>query len=235
MNELERMEELTDIRRMILNLLKKEKSKTIAELAERLGVTYEATRQQVVHMEREGWIVGKIRRSTTRSAGRPISRYMLTALGDHLFPKGYDQLAIKLIDTVGEELGGEALKRILAAVTEEQVRAWEPMMRGKSLDERLALLRDLYVKGDSFMEIERTAEGIRLIERNCPYLNVAMRHPALCSTSVSVLARLLGVKVLRQERFQSGDQCCAFRILTDQPIDPASFTFEIEPAAPTGT
>jgi predicted ArsR family transcriptional regulator len=226
------MEELTDIRRMILNLLKKEKAKTIAELAERLDVTYEAMRQQIVHMEREGWIAGKIRRSSTRTAGRPISQYSLTPLGDHLFPKSYDRLAIALIDTVGEELGADAVKRLLAAVTDEQVRAWEPLMRGKSLEQRMALLRDLYFEGDPFMEIERTAEGLRLIERNCPYLNVAMRHPALCSTSVSVLTRLLGVKVLRQERFQAGDQCCAFRILTDQPIDPATVVFELEPPVP---
>jgi predicted ArsR family transcriptional regulator len=225
------MDELSDIRQIILRLLKKEKAMTIAELAERVGVTYEATRQQVVQMEREGWITGKIRRNTTRSAGRPISQYSLTSLGDHLFPKGYDRLAITLIDTAAETLGMDAVRRMLAAVTTEQVRAWEPLMRGKSIDERLALLRNLYTEGDPFMEVEHTAEGTRLIERNCPYLNVAMRHPALCSISVSVVSQLLGVKVLREERFQSGDQCCAFRVLADQPIDLSSYHFDLEPAA----
>ena len=219
------MEELSEIRRMILHLLKKEKALTIAELAGRLGVTYEATRQQIVQMERDGWITGKIRRGPTRTAGRPISQYTLTATGDHLFPKGYDRLAIALIETVGEKLGADALKGLLAAVTEEQVRTWEPLMRGRSVDERIELLRDLYFAGDPFMEVERSAAGTRLIERNCPYLNVAMRHPALCSISVSVISQLLGVKVIREERFQAGDQCCAFR-LTSEPIGIDGFEME---------
>lgn len=228
------MEEQTDIRRAILQILKKEKGKTIAELAERLGVTYEAARQQVVQLERDGWILGRIRRSATRSAGRPISQYTLTTSGDHLFPKSYDRLAVKLVETMAAQFGLEAVKQVLAAVTEEQVRAWEPLLSGKGLEERLDLLKNLYFEGDPFMEIERGPGGIRLIERNCPYLNVAMAHPALCSTSVSVLTRLLGVKVIREERFQSGDGCCAFRLLTDQPIDPVTIQFELEPAGGRG-
>lgn len=223
------MEEQTDIRRQILQILKREKGKTIAELAERLGVTYEAARQQIVQLERDGWIAGKIRRTAQRSAGRPISQYTLTMSGDHLFPKSYDRLAIKLVETMAAQFGIEGVKQVLAAVTEEQVRTWEPLLAGKGLEERLDLLRNLYFEGDPFMEIERGSNGIRLIERNCPYLNVATAHPALCSTSVSLLTRLLGVKVLREERFQSGDGCCAFRLLTDQPIDPAMITFELEP------
>ncbi|HVZ38095.1 MAG TPA: winged helix-turn-helix transcriptional regulator [Candidatus Kapabacteria bacterium] len=222
------MEELSGIRQLILNVLKKEQSRTIAELASAVGVTYESVRQQLLLMEREGWVAGSVNRSGRRGAGRPIAHYSLTTAGEHLFPKHYDQLAIRLIDTIGEELGEELLLRLLANVTDAQVLKWEPLLRGKDLEERIEILKDLYQHGDSHMEIVSSGEGLMLIERNCPYLNVAMRHSALCSTSVSALTRLLGVRVVRTERFQNGDRRCVFRVMEDQPVDTVSFRFQIE-------
>ena len=68
------------------------------------------------------------------------------------------------------------------------------------------------------MEVEEDADGLRLIEHNCPFLNVAQHHPALCSVTINTLSRLLGVRVVREERFQTGNGLCAFRILADQPL-----------------
>ncbi len=41
------------------------------------------------------------------------------------------------------------------------------------------------------------------------------------------LSRLLGVRLRREKKFQDGDRCCAFRVLTDRPIDD-SFRFALE-------
>lgn len=48
------LEELSEIRRAILLLIKQEQRATIGELAAQLGVTYEAVRQQIVQMEADG-------------------------------------------------------------------------------------------------------------------------------------------------------------------------------------
>jgi hypothetical protein len=57
-----------------------------------------------------------------------------------------------------------------------------------------------------------------------------MEHPVLCSLSVSTLEMLLGRKVVREERFQSGNGRCVFRIRMDAPAPKADFRFE--PPAP---
>jgi predicted ArsR family transcriptional regulator len=223
------MEELSEVRRNILRLLKSDRAMPIAAIAERLDITYEGTRQHVTAMEREGWVRGRIVRGKRGAVGRPISHYSLTEAGDHLFPKHYDLLAIKLVEATGELFGDDALKTLLAAITDAQVAKWEPLVRGKSLPERLAVLRDLYLQDDPFMSTESASGELRLVERNCPFLNVAMKHPALCSTSVATISRLLGCKVIREERFQAGDQRCVFHVLTNEPIDLAAQTFQLEP------
>jgi predicted ArsR family transcriptional regulator len=67
-----------------------------------------------------------------------------------------------------------------------------------------------------------------LVEKNCPFLNVATRRPALCSVTVSTLSRLLGQTVTREKRFQNGDGRCVFRVHLDQPLNPETFRFAFE-------
>jgi predicted ArsR family transcriptional regulator len=154
-------------------------------------------------------------------------QYSLTEIGDHLFPKRYDELSIALIDTLTENFGLAGIEQALATITDAQVLQWEARLAGKSLDERIEMLRSFYFDGDPFLSVERTNGETILIERNCPFQKVATARPQLCSTTVSTLTRLLGVRVERRQRFQNGDGRCTFHVLADQPIDPAfRFTFE---------
>jgi len=192
-------------------------------------LTGEAVRQQLLQLQREGWIEAKITRSLERlRTGRPATSYSLTEAGDHLFPKHYDVLNVALIDAMADELGSEATRRVLRHVAEEKVAANEPAMRGLSLGQRVAALHDWYLDSDPYMETEEAEGGYRLIERNCPFFNTAMRRPALCSVTVSALTRLLGVRVRREEKFQNGDGRCVFRVYENEPIDSATWEFQLE-------
>jgi len=127
-----------------------------------------------------------------------------------------------------EELGPEATLRVLRHVAEVKVAANEPAMRGLSLDQRVAALHDWYLDSDPYMETEEVEGGYRLIERNCPFFNTAMRRPALCSVTVNALTQLLGMRVRREEKFQNGDGRCVFRVYANEPIDSATWQFRLE-------
>jgi predicted ArsR family transcriptional regulator len=119
---------------------------------------------------------------------------------------------------VSNFLGKDVLINLLSAMVEERIRQWEPKLNGLSTLERLDALKDFYKDDDSFMEVENKDHVFSLIERNCPFHNVAMQRPILCSVSVSVLTHLLGCSVKREKRLQNGDGCCAFRVNMDEPI-----------------
>jgi predicted ArsR family transcriptional regulator len=215
-------------RREILTYIKTNTSATIAQLAVELGVTDEAIRQHIVHLENQGWIAGTAAKTEPARVGRPVVQYSLTEAGDHLFPKRYDELSVALIDTLVANYGLSALEHALAAITDAQVQDWEQRLAGKSLDERIEMLRGFYFEDDPFTTVEHANGETILVERNCPFQKVAMMRPQLCSTTVSTLTRLLGVRVERRQRFQNGDGKCTFHVLADQPIDPATFRFEFE-------
>jgi predicted ArsR family transcriptional regulator len=226
---MKKSKQLPDSRRAVLQHLKREGAATAGELAERLGMTREGARQWLQVLEKEGAIARTAPRETG-GAGRPAVSFALTPEGEHLFAKNYDSLAVSLVDAVADQLGQEALVKLLAAITEQQVKEWEPKLAGKSLPERIKALKGIYFEEDPHTSVRKDARGYVLVERNCPYLNVALRRPHLCSVTVSTLTRLLGVRVVREARFQDGDRRCVFRVLEDQPVDPDSYGFTLEEA-----
>lgn len=219
-----RLDDFAELKRSLLLALKRGGAKAISALAKPLGVTGEAVRQQLTSLEKDGWV----RREPgprVEARGRPTTLYALTAAGEELFPKAYDALAVELLDAVAGQMGPEALEKILAALVEARVERLEPEMRGLPLEKRLARLKELYLAEDPFMSVERRGKELRLVERNCPFYGVASRRPALCSVTVNAMSRLLGRRVSREERFQTGHGRCAFVVKLDE--DPPS-RFELE-------
>ena len=222
------VDQLPDSRRAILLTLKREGPSTIAQLADALQLTGEAIRQQLLQLQREGWIESRIARSEERGrTGRPATRYSLTEAGDHLFPKNYDLLNVAVMDAVAGELGTDGAKRVLARVCDDRVAAGEASVRGLTLEERVEKLKGFYFETDPYMDSQKVDDGFLLVERNCPFLNTAMRRPMLCSVSVNALTRLLGVRVAREETFQGGAGRCVFRIYANEPVD-ATAEFKLE-------
>lgn len=233
MSDTPSLDAMSEPRREILVALKTGGPLSIAELAERLTITYEAVRQHMAQLELDGWIGRQVAR-TSAGPGRPRRSFSLTSAGDHLFPKAYDELAVQLIDAATDVLGHEAVRRLLEVVAERKVEEWAGVVRNLPLEARLKLLTGIYQGDDPFCHLEYDDDGTtKLVETNCPYLEVARRRPALCSVTVSVLRRLLGRKVVRTQRFQDGHGRCVFKIL-DQPADTTQvfdWEPELEPSA----
>lgn len=217
---------MSDARQQLLHELKLRGSATPAELADALGVTGEAVRQQLAGLAEQGWVQHEPQ--ARRGRGRPAHAYRLTPAAEAQFPKFYDALTVTLLRSVDERFGDDGLAAVLADITDRQVAAWRPKIDGKPLARKMHALRGVYFDDDPYTEVARDADGAMLIEHNCPYLAAAVDEPRLCSVTVSTMKRLLGVEVERTERFQLGDGRCVFRVHADRPT-PDGFRFGWEP------
>lgn len=211
----------------ILRFMKARGACTIGEAAKRLRITHEGVRKQMAVLEENGSVTREPVPGTGKR-GRPVDAYRVTPAGDRLFPKAYDRLAADLITGVAAAGGPGLIQKLLASLTDMRVAAWEPMLAGLSPEARLDRLKGLYLKDDPFMSAEKRDGDLILVERNCPFLDVALEHPALCSLSVSTLERLLGHPVVREEKFQSGHGRCVFRIRLGKKLPDRQFHLEAE-------
>ncbi|MEH7253242.1 winged helix-turn-helix transcriptional regulator [Neobacillus niacini] len=211
-----RSHHLSEPRRRIIRFLKNNGTSSMNELSSFLEISSEAVRQHLLQLEKDGWIT---RFSENNGIGRPVLHYRLTPEGEHLFDKNYDHLTIEVLDTLLHELGDDALKKVLSSMIEERISKWESRLQSLNTEERLNALKDFYTEDDSFMEVENENNSYSLIERNCPFHNVALKRPILCSVTVSVLTHLLGCSVIREKKLQNGDGCCTFRVLLNEPVN----------------
>lgn len=218
---------VANVKQKILSILKEQGEATTAELAALLDNSYEAVRQQLKQLE-EAELVLPCERANPSGVGRPIRYYTLSRHGDHHFPKAYDALAVTLLDTVYETWGPEGLRQALATLSQAQVARWESVLASMDLEDRLHALRDFYLQEDPFTEVRREGDDLQLLEHNCPFLNVALQRPALCSVTVSTLERLLQHPVSRERRFQDGDGCCVFHVHHEISLDENAPAFRFE-------
>ncbi|MDB5047146.1 MAG: transcriptional regulator [Fibrobacteres bacterium] len=224
--------EKSDVRQLILRFLKIRGRAQVSEVAKHLRVTHEGARKHLIRMEESGWI-SRNPETDQKIQGRPKDFYAVTAIGDRQFPKAYDRLSIAILEALRLETGGKGAGKILSALAKAQVEDWTPRLQGKGTREKMEALKALYMQADPFTTVETDDGDFLLIERNCPFLNVAMEHPALCSLSVSTLEMLLDRPVVREERFQTGHGRCVFRVKMGSPAPKKEFRFEpgLPPAA----
>jgi predicted ArsR family transcriptional regulator len=226
-NEPAAIDLLTEARRSLLDALKRAGWATIPELAEMLAISNEAVRQQLTVLQREGWINSNCGPGgeDERPPGRPAISYCLSARGDDLFPKKYAGLALLLFDELADP------EQTLTMLTDRRVRELGERVRETSAV-TAATLKAIYRPDDSYIEIEESDRGTRLIEWNCPYLQFARERPSICSTTVSTLRRITGHEVVREERFQDGDGRCVFHIYRDAPMTRTRQRRRFEPEPP---
>ncbi len=219
----------SETRKEILIILKQNGSETISSLKKKLNISSEGVRLQLVNLERDGLVKRHTERNNHKG-GRPAIIINLTSKGEALFPKEYNTLAIEVIDTVANQLGKGAVKEVLSTMVDARVSEWEYRLNGLSLEEKVAALKDFYILNDSYMEVDYQPDTktLLLIERNCPFYDVAMKRPILCSVTLNSLTRLLNCLVVREKRFQNGDGCCAFRVHLNEQIERTTFSFEEE-------
>lgn len=228
------LDEFPTSRAAIFRLMKDEGYVSVPRIAEALGVSSEAARKHVAELQRNGWIEAECEPDEAEARegtpGRPPVRYCLTAEGDHLFPKKYPELLIELLDTIVEEGGAEGATAVLARLTDDRVAELEPRLATASMKRKMAALKAIYSEGDPFATVEKRGDDYVVSERNCPYLEVAMERPDICSTTVSTMRRLTGCEVVRERRFQDGDGRCEFHVRTAQASpDRKRVRFEREP------
>ncbi len=205
----------TETQHEVAVALKADGAKTIDEIAFAIGATYETARAQVVKLDDLGLVESTLDRSS--AAGRPSRRWRLTDAGEHLFPKQYRNLANNLLTILAATLPDDELDRVLEAIVNEKVAGWLPVLEGVDFEIRLAAMKSIYSVEDPYISVESDGEEIRLIERNCPYLDVAKHHPVLCNVTLNTLSRILNRQVVREQTFQAGDGRCVFLISADKP------------------
>ncbi len=196
----------------LLVLLKSGGPATTAELADRLGITGEAARQQLQRLQAEALVEAS---SQIRGRGRPHQVWRLTAAANRRFPDTHAELTAQLIRTIRNTLGEPALDRVIQAREKELLGSYKlalkdvPRLKGRV--ERLVSLRN----AEGYMaECRAEKGGYLLVENHCPICAASGVCLQLCRSELALFSKLLGPKVSvnRAEHIINGARRCVYRV-----------------------
>lgn len=184
--------------------------RTVAELADDLGLTGSAVRAHLAGLMRDGLVESA---GSRRAARRPKTVYDLTPQGQRLFPKVYGPLLARLLDVMSEQLLPDARR----ALVEQAARRLFPpklaQIRSLAPKQRLARLMDVL---EPVAELERAGKSLVLRGCGCPMASAVTGHPELCQLAAAMLTDLLDMPV--QEKCDRADSPhCRFEIGRSQP------------------
>lgn len=200
-------------RRAIAKLLKQEGAMDAGELANRLNITAMAVRQHLYALQEEQLVTYQ---EEPRAMGRPAKLWQLTPAADHLFPDGYAELTLSLINSVKEAFGEDGLERLLDIRSRQGIAAYQEYVPNDgSLQQRLEALAVMRTDEGYMAEVVPLTDGsFLLVENHCPICAAATVCTGLCSKELEVFQIVLGQDVVieRTEHIVAGARRCAYQV-----------------------
>ena len=197
----------------ILFLLKTKGAASTTQIAQALGGTAEAARQQVQKLLAAGLIEG--RQQSAGGAGRPRQDWTLTASGHGRFPDTHAQLTIQLIGSVRELFGEDGLDKLIGQREAETRQQYLAAVAGQEqLAQRLATLAALRQAEGYMARLEQDGADWLLIEDHCPICAAARTCQGFCRAELRIFQEVAGSEatVTREEHLLSDARRCVYRV-----------------------
>jgi DeoR family suf operon transcriptional repressor len=193
------------------HLLENRSGLSVDELAKVLDISRTGVQQHFVVLERDGYI----KKSTlNKTAGRPVTIYVITDKGSNYFPKQYAWFSELILGDLRQEIGAERFKVYMQKLGNNLADKLRGKFEGKNLNERIdelaLIMTDLgfQVKLDA----ESETESLKIQARNCIYHDLAQKHHEICEFDLALMSSLLDKKVEQLSCMAKGDCNCSFKI-----------------------
>jgi predicted ArsR family transcriptional regulator len=179
---------------------------TVNDLAQKLELTDNAVRANLLSLERDGLI----RQSgLQRGTRKPHFAYELTVEAENLFPKAYDTLLNQLLAVLKGRLTPKTLKQVLREVGRSLA---GNQTSGGNLESRVGKgLMALEAMGGS-ARLEKEDGKLFIRSGSCPLATAVAEHPEVCQLAESLLSRVIG-ETVRERCNREGAPRCTFEVV----------------------
>lgn len=198
---------LGEQRAAIVEELRRVGERTVAQLAELLGLSEVAVRRHLGVLEEDGLVTSH---RVNQGRGRPVARYWLTEDANRLFPQRYDALAGEMLEFLADTQGREGLRAYLRWRLEREVEGLRESVTASDLHGRLEQLADALSQAGYEAAVEPDGRGFTLTQHNCAIFDIAKDHPEMCAYEAATFSKVLGgdVRLSRRETLAGGGTAC---------------------------
>lgn len=197
--------------RILQTLLRKPKL-TINDLAEAVEINPISVRHHLSNLEKEGLITADEER---HGVGRPRLVYSLTEEGMERFPTKYLRLTTRLLAQMKESMPGPVVAQLFNQVAEDLASQYAADIKGLNMEERLDFVKELLAQEGFTVEWELKDGKYEIHEISCPYYQIGVAHPEVCTMDQTLISKMLAVPANKVQCILSGGSHCTYVV---QPV-----------------
>jgi DeoR family transcriptional regulator, suf operon transcriptional repressor len=203
----------------ILELLRERGPLTINDLIGLLGVTATAVRQKLDRLGASGLIQRRRQfagEGQLHTRGRPSFSYELSEAGRRQIGNNLGDLAEVLWEEVCRIADPRVRATVLHGVTHRLAELYGDRISGRSLDERMLALADIFAQRQIPVRVERQ-NGLPVLNvHGCPYPDLAQHDRTICEMETELFSKLVG-QPIKLGRCQDHG-CCTFQALEEVTV-----------------
>jgi len=197
----------------ILKLLQQQGPLSIKEIEAALGVTTTAVRQQLTTLMTTEMVTAE---TVREKRGRPHAVYRLAEKGQALFARGYEELALALLEEVLRLPDTDTVHHMLHRVSRRLGQQFAERMQGAVVAERLHELAALLTAHGVMSKVDEQADAFVLTEYSCPYYGLAREHREVCGMEIEAMELALGSPITLYQSQLDGHTGCQFQVKKEQ-------------------
>ena len=195
----------------ILQTLLRQPHRTINELAEAVGINPISVRHHLTNLQMEGLISAEEER---HGVGRPRLVYVLTEDGMEKFPTRYLRLTTRLLAQMKESMPEPMVSKLFSQIAEEMASEYADQMQGLSMEERLEFVKEMLSQEGFTVEWEKKDGQYQIHEISCPYYQIGVSHPEICTVDQALISKMLAVPANKVQCILNGNAHCTYVVQT---------------------
>lgn len=192
--------------RILQTLLRRPRT-TINELAEAVGINPISVRHHLTNLQMEGLVQSEEER---HGVGRPRLVYALTEEGMEQFPTRYLRLTTRLLAQMKESMPEPLVSKLFSQVAEDLAADYSEQMKGLNMEERLEAVKELLAQEGFTVEWEKKDDQYQIHEISCPYYQIGVTHPEVCTVDQTLISKMLAVPAEKVQCILNGNAHCTY-------------------------
>lgn len=172
-----------------------------------------AVRQHLQRLAADGLVA---ERRVPRPRGRPAKAWYVTEAAHDRFPDAHRDLALSLLDALGDAFGPAGMTTLLAAREARQIADYRAVLAdcGDDWRARTVALAGLRDREGYMAHVVADGAALLLVENHCPICEAARACSGLCRSELALFRAVLGagVSVERISHLLDGALRCVYRV-----------------------
>lgn len=191
----------------ILHSLLGQPKMTINALAEAVGINPISVRHHLTNLQVEGLVAAEEER---HGVGRPHLVYRLTEDGLEKFPTRYLRLTTRLLQQLKDTMPKPLVAKLFNEIAESIAQDYAGQMQGLPMEERLEFVKTLLGEEGFTVEWEKDGGQYKIHEISCPYYQIGITHPEVCTVDQTIISKMLAVPAEKVQCILDGSAHCTY-------------------------